>query len=131
MRSRGYDCAAGESGKDGNIVKNDAHDELYRDVLCFIGRFSTFPSGQCLNNAIVELFTCGCCWWFAYILSVRFADYQPEIMVDLVANHFGCRIDGRVYDICGDATDAFEWQSWDEYDDEAHKKRISEQCIMF
>lgn len=107
----------------------DPHDELYRDILGFIGRFST--DGKHYRNQVIEAFTNGGCYWFAYILSVRFADYQSAIMVDLVAAHFGCRIDGRVYDICGDVTDAFEWRSWDEYGDDLHRKRITEQCIMF
>lgn len=105
------------------------NEDLCRDILCFIGRFST--DGQHYRNQVWECFLSGCCWWFAYILSIRFAEYNPRIMIDLGANHFGCEIDGRVYDICGDATDTFTWQSWDEYDDDSHKKRIEDQCIMF
>ena len=105
------------------------NDELYRDILVFIGRFST--DGSDYREQVIEAFTQGCCYWFAYILSVRFAAYAPEIVHDDVACHFACKIDGRVYDITGDATDGYDWKPWDKYDDEAHKQRIEEQCIMF
>lgn len=105
-----------------------AHD-IQPDVLMFIGRFSHDHEGPL--DEVQYKFLNGCCYWFAFILKTRFAEYDPEIMVDLVACHFACRIDGRVYDITGDVTDDYDWQSWDEYDDEPHKKRISEYCIMF
>lgn len=105
------------------------NDRLYRDVLCFIGRFST--DGYSVRRQVVDAFTTGGCYWFAYILCVRFAEYRPEIVFDDGAAHFAYRIDGLVYDITGDVTDGYDWQSWDEYDDETHKKQIIEQCIMF
>lgn len=104
-------------------------DELYRDILGFIGRFSTDGNGY--REQVIEAFTRGCCFWFAYILSVRFAACTPEIVHDAVACHFGCKIDGRAYDITGDVTDDYDWYPWQLYDDEANKRRIEEQCIMF
>lgn len=104
------------------------NDELYRDILGFIGRFST--DGYHYRNQVLECFLRGNCYWFAYILSIRFAEYSPLIMLDLEARHFGCEIDGKVYDIVGDATDAFAWQPWDAYRGN-DRDLIAEQCIMF
>ena len=99
------------------------------DVLMFIGRFST--DGRKIRKDTIETFTCGCCWWFAYILSVRFFEYNPRIMIDYVANHFGCKIGEEVYDITGIVTKEYKWKPWDECADEALKRRIIEDCIMF
>lgn len=96
------------------------------EVLMFIGRFST--DGNDIRREVVECFTRGCCYWFAYILRARFGG---EIMVDYVANHFGCRIDGEVYDITGQVTDTYKWERWLDCDDVALKKRIDEYCINF
>lgn len=99
------------------------------EVLMFIGRFST--DGWKERSDVIECFSFGCCWWFAYILSVRFAGYGSDIMVDYSSNHFGCKIGERVYDITGDVTDAYKWEQWRECADETLKKRIEECCIMF
>ena len=108
------------------------NESLYCDVLCFIGRFSTKMDGSGESEEMQDHFLHGLCWWFAYILFTRFAEYSPEIVVDLVANHFACRIDGCVYDIRGDITNmGYNWTPWDEYGDALHRKRIIEQCIMF
>lgn len=108
------------------------NEELYRDVLGFIGRFSTKMDGSGDDPSMYAHFLMGCCYWFAYILSIRFADYSPVIVHDNVEAHFACCIEGRVYDIRGDITDMdYDWMPWDEYDDETHKKRILEQCINF
>ena len=104
--------------------------DLFPDVLMFIGRFST--DGNKTRQEVVECFTRGCCWWFAYILKHRFLfECDPEIMVDYVANHFGCKIQERVYDITGDVTEQYKWEPWQDCSDESLKKRISECCIMF
>lgn len=52
------------------------------EVLDFILRFTN--NGKW--NSVIESFTCGCCYWFAYILSVRFPN--AIIMYDPVINHF-------------------------------------------
>jgi len=104
-------------------------DMLFRDVMGFIGRFST--DGRRERVEVVEAFTNGCCWWFAYILSVRFAEYEPTIMVDYVANHFGCRIGAEVYDIMGTVTKQYKWEPWEDCTDELLKQRINEYCINF
>ena len=87
----------------------------------FIERFRT--------NDTIKVFTCGCCYWFAYILCGRFP--QAKLMYDLVANHFVAEIDGRLFDITGDVTDKYIVIPWDSYDDELHKQRIVRDCIKF
>lgn len=106
-------------------------DEFYRDILGFIGRFTTTYDGCGEREQVRECFLLGCCYWFAYILSARFSYFDPEIVFDDAKAHFACKIDGRVYDITGDVTEGYDWIPWDLYDDEAHKRRIEEQCIMF
>lgn len=100
------------------------------DVLMFIGRFST--NGHGYRQEVIEAFTCGCCFWFAYILAARFGDqYGAEIVTDYIQNHFATRIAGRVYDITGDITDAGTWEPWAECDEPNQKRLIIEGCIMF
>ena len=94
------------------------------DVLNFIARFT--DNGK--RKEVIEALTCGCCYWFAQILSVRFDGY---IMYDLAENHFVTLIDGRLYDITGDVTEHYLVTPWDEYADEWHKSRIIKQCINF
>ncbi len=53
------------------------------DVLMFIGRFST--DGHNYRQEVIEAFTRGCCYWFAYILEARFGEqYGAEIVTDYV-----------------------------------------------
>lgn len=100
------------------------------DVLMFIGRFST--NGWETRREVVEAFTCGCCFWFAYILAARFGQqYGAEIVTDYIAKHFAARIGGRVYDITGDVTDAGTWEPWAECGDARLRERIAQDCIMF
>ncbi len=104
-------------------------DELLRDVLGFIGRFST--DGWKEREQVVECFTHGCCYWFASILYTRFKNESPLVMIDYVANHFGCAIGGRVYDITGDVTDKYDWEPWNKCSDPRLIKRIYDDCIYF
>ena len=100
------------------------------DVLMFIGRFST--DGRKERAEVLDAFLFGGCWWFAFILKTRFSrDYPCEIVIDYVANHFACRINGSVYDITGRRADGGEWERWDDCADETLKERITAQCIMF
>ena len=100
------------------------------DVLMFIGRFST--DGFKTRKEVLRCFLEGCCYWFAYILDTRFRyEYQTQIVIDYIAGHFGCRINGHVYDITGDVTNDFQWEKWDECADSEQKRRITEQCINF
>ena len=106
-----------------------AERDMMPDVLMFIGRFST--DGQGTRREVVECFTQGCCYWFAFILHQRFLACGARIMIDYVANHFGCEIGGRVYDITGDVTEPYTWEPWCECGDAALIQRITEYCIMF
>ena len=85
---------------------------IHEEVIAFINRFTNNGKRQ----EVIECFTCGCCYWFAHILFKRFYDamdwnHDTDIMYDEVANHFGCRIEDRVYDITGDVTEQYHWES--------------------
>lgn len=80
---------------------------INRTVLDFIHRF-TKSHDKTLSD-VERCFTDGCCWWFAHILCERF---RGEMVYDEVDGHFGCEINGRVYDITGDVTDTFRKTYW-------------------
>lgn len=103
-------------------------------VMGFINRFT--QGGK--NQGTIDTFTCGCCYWFAYILFERFYDPDAwhedvELMYDQIENHFGCRIDGAVYDITGDVTEEYKWETWISVinADELHAERIIRDCVEF
>ena len=81
------------------------------------------------GSDIDEVFTCGCCYWFATILCMRFQG--GRLMYDQIENHFVAEIGGRLYDITGDVTDKYQVIAWDELDDELLRARIVRDCIMF
>ena len=81
------------------------------------------------DDDITDVFTCGCCYWFAHILKTRYP--QGEIMYDPVINHFVTQIDGRLYDITGDVTGLYDVVSWENYEDDLEKERIINNCIKF
>ena len=93
----------------------------------FIARFNR--NGN--QEQVVETFSFGCCFWFSYILAARFANDGAVIMYDEVINHFGTRVDGRVYDITGDVTDNYHWVPWSEISDDSLRRVIIRDCIMF
>lgn len=78
---------------------------------------------------VTETFTCGCCYWFAYILCARFP--QAKIMYDVIENHFVAEINNKLFDISGDVTDKYDVISWESYSDKLHKERIIRDCINF
>jgi hypothetical protein len=96
---------------------------MKKEIMNFIKRFQT--------KETVEVFTCGCCYWFAFILNHRFEN--SVIMYDTVINHYGTLIDGAVYDITGDVSDKYNWKIWDEVKtiDELWYKRLVRDCINF
>lgn len=103
-------------------------DELVKEyILRFIYRFTQYGK----NSGVINSFTNGCCYWFARILSERFV--SDEIVYDQVANHFGCRIGNEVYDITGDVTDKYNWESWEVVakEDNLRTSRIVRDCINF
>lgn len=97
------------------------------EVMDFIGRFRKLSK----HNDITVVFTCGCCYWFAYILTGRFDG--ATIMYDPIANHFVTQIEDRLFDITGDVTDYYSGNvvPWDTYDDDIEKKRIIRDCVNF
>ena len=99
------------------------------DVLMFIGRFTTDGWGK--RRQVEDCFLFGCCWWFAWMLRERFwREYSADIVVDYTQYHFACRINGHVYDVTG-LVNGGTWEKWEDCEDEALKKRITDQCIMF
>ena len=95
------------------------------DVELFIQHFTNAGN----NQNIIETFTCGCCYWFAYILCGRFKN--AEMMYDSIINHFVVRIKDRLYDITGDVTDKYNAEPWEDFTDELEKQRIIDYCIEF
>lgn len=104
----------------------------HEEVIAFINKFTNNSKRQ----EVIECFTCGCCYWFAYILFKRFDSIKAwhlklDIMYDEVANHFGCLIDDRIYDITGDVTEQYHWESCSEIAvrDELLWVRLIRDCI--
>ncbi len=93
------------------------------DIQTFIRRFH-------LAQSVDEVFTGGCCYWFAFILCQRFPG-RSRLMYDPVYGHFVTEIDGRLYDITGDVTGQYHAEPWDKLFDEPQKQRIERDCIMF
>lgn len=93
-----------------------------KDISGFLGRFH-----ECRD--VDDVFTRGCCYWFANILHQRFP--LSEIVYDPVANHFATRIRGHVYDITGCVDGVYKMEPWEEFDDPLEKRRIIRDCIMF
>ena len=73
-------------------------------ILDFIKQFRDLGATDCFSN--------GMCYWFAAILRMRFHGEHCHMMYDEVANHFGCEINSRTYDITGDVTGKYNWESW-------------------
>ena len=96
-------------------------------VLKFINDFH--QNGK--RPQVIECFTCGHCFWFAYILASRFG-LQSEIMYDEVMNHFGCRIENEIYDVTGIVTNDYDWISWADMrkKDSLLAARIERDCIL-
>lgn len=85
------------------------------EILYFIGHF----------KKAAEVFTTGCCYWFAYILKGRFP--EAEFIYLPVTGHFVSRIGGRLYDATGDVTECYEnemqipWDEMDKFDPNVRK----------
>ena len=104
---------------------------LNDEVLDFIEQFN----GSGKDKTVIELFSCGMCFWFAYTLHGRFSlhkEANSEIVYDEVENHFGCAINGQVYDITGNVTGQYNWKPWIKVwsEDPVHAKRIQYECIL-
>lgn len=101
---------------------------MYTDlnVLDFLAHFKT-------SKDIEEVFTKGCCFWFAYILAGRYKEEGSIIVYDQVANHFGAQIGDRVYDITGDVTNQYDWENWNDLmaEDELLAYSVIKDCVLF
>lgn len=102
---------------------------MKQKVLSFISRFTNNGRYQ----EVIEIFTCGACYWFAKILYERFKleHVDTAIVYDSAENHFGCKIDGYVYDITGDCTLQYDWNQWPGLQDISWERRIFRDCILF
>lgn len=106
------------------MTKHDA-------VIRFIGRFTSNGA----RKEVIDCFSNGCCYWFAETLYERFMMEVDEcfLMYDPVINHWGCKIENRVYDITGDVTADYDWEFWEsfKYADESLTRRLYRDCINF
>ena len=91
-------------------------------VLDFIKQFRDLGAENCFSN--------GMCYWFAATLRMRFNGEHCHMMYDEIENHFGCEINGAVYDITGDVTKTYDWTPWYniELRDRALYARILRDC---
>lgn len=100
------------------------------EVLDFIDEFNSTEG----KKQIVECFTCGMSFWFAYVLNGRFTmgAAKTEIMYDNTENHFGCQIDSEVYDITGIVTNQYNWIPWIDLwkIDPTHANNILKDCVL-
>lgn len=97
---------------------------------------NNFISKFHFSDNINEVFTNGCCYWFARILCdwAKFYDkdiVNCDIMYDPVSGHFGTRINYNIYDITGDVTDKYFWITWMSVckTDNLQAERIIRDCI--
>ena len=81
------------------------------------------------SDDITEVFTSGCCYWFAFILCKRFPN--TKMMYDPIENHFAAQIGNKLYDITGDVTKYYHMIPWSLFNDELEKQRIIDYCIDF
>lgn len=79
------------------------------------------------TDNINEVFTKGCCYWFAFVLCSRFPG--SRIMYDPDMCHFMAGINGMLFDITGNVTGLYDAIPWDEMDDEIEKQRIVRDCV--
>lgn len=111
-----------------------------RLVLDFIDQFR--------NPGTVDVFTHGCCYWFARILEQRFAfrgGYEATLYYNPVLNHFACGVSWRVpaegledvwrlelFDITGRLAGGKDWVPWQSYraDDPLDSDRVKHDCIL-
>ena len=98
----------------------------HKQVLQFISVFTA--RGQ--YDQVIEAFTTGCCYWFAFILANRFDN--AEIYYDQVENHFTAKIMGRLYDITGECTEQYpNMEPWEKLADACLHSRLVRDCVQF
>ena len=91
-----------------------------------------------LNGPVIDCFTQGCCYWFAFILKERF---QGKIVYDPVIGHFACMIGDTAYDIRGNIDKTYgpgffnwyEWDTWELYangEPSGARQQVIKDCIL-
>lgn len=80
---------------------------MEKEVLAYIARFTDYGR----REQVIDCFMNGCCARLAMDLCQRFYPAATMMYCEKV-NHFGARICDRVYDITGDVTDKYEWETW-------------------
>lgn len=104
------------------VIDIDEEGETYEDILKFIAGFK--------DKGVIECFTSGYCYWFAYILMTRFCKLEPDIMYDPVVGHFITRIKGTDFDVTGDVSGKYHPFLW-ERDSKAYEySRVFKDCIL-
>lgn len=89
----------------------------------FLERFHQYKN-------IDDIFTRGCCYWFAIILHNRFPD--STIVYDPIACHFAVKIENSYYDITGNIDHKYKFYDWNSDElDPYDKKRTVRDCINF
>lgn len=101
------------------------------EIKKFIDNFKSFGTGK----EIVDCFSNGNCFWFAYILKARFP--YGRILYIPVDNHFVYTDEDKLYDITGDCTKNYKDKAtidWDVYQyrelGSSHLDRLIDDCIL-
>ena len=93
------------------------------DVLRVIQGFNKHDDCSVLRKT----FTLGYCYYFSIILRERFPD--GVIVYSPTRGHFFCKIDGKLYDVTGEA-EVDIYYDFDNYPDLLQKERIVRDCIL-
>ena len=102
------------------MIKIESKQDL---ILDFIKQFRDLGAENCFSN--------GMCYWFAATLRMRFNGEHCHLMYAEIDNHFGCEIDGVVYDITGDVTNNYDWKPWfviEQYDRALYRRLLRDCC---
>lgn len=78
-------------------------------ILDFIEKFN--KNGE--SKDIINCFIGENSYWFAMILKTRFASDKCKIVFDPEEEHFGCSINGEVFDITGEVSNQYNWEEWE------------------
>lgn len=94
-----------------------------KEILEFIRPFNKVPE-------LVKFFTDGYCYYFAIILVERFGAFS-DIMYNPIVGHFGCRINGHIYDVTGIVNDEQDFVPWDTWErDSGARQAVIDGCIL-
>lgn len=84
------------------------------------------------NDDTIEIFTTGCCYYFALILNTRF---KGKIVYNDIDNHFAFKYEDRLYDITGEITNdlcKLSYVNWEDYItiEPRNSERVIKDCIL-